>query len=320
MAATPSDHASSAARLVAELEIPHELDAPLAPLTWYGLGGPADVLAQPETPEKLGELVSRCRQAEISLRILGAGANLLVDDAGVDGVVVQLTADRFTRVNSLNEGVAAGAGADLPRLVLETGRRGLAGLETLAGIPATVGGAVRMNAGGKYGAIGQHVASVLTMRHTGEIRSLDREHLEFDYRRTNISDPIILEAEFSLEPTDPVALREQVKEIFSYKKSTQPLAAHSAGCAFRNPVEQTEQSAGSLIDQAGLKGERVGAAEISSRHANFIIVHPGGKSRDVLGLIRVVQKRVAEQCGVDLEPELVLWSRGNSASVVGAEA
>jgi len=312
MAAT-SDLAQRAAKLVAALGMPHQINAPLGPLTWYGLGGRVDVLAQPQRVEQLAKLLLHCRDADVPLRVLGSGANLLVDDVGVDGVVVQLNADYFTHVDQSNGVISAGGGADLPRLVLETAKRGLAGLEALAGIPATIGGAIRMNAGGKYGAIGPQVASVLTMTDAGQTRTLQKSELEFGYRRTNITDPIILDVSFDLEPTDAVALRDKVKEIFAYKKSTQPLAAHSAGCAFKNPIGQSDESAGSLIDKAALKGERVGAAEISPRHANFIVVHPGAKARDVLGLVRLARQRVAEQFGVNLEPELVFWSREPAA-------
>ncbi len=309
MAAAPPDRPSPAAAVAAAVNIPHQLDAPLAPLTWYHLGGPADVLAQPRDIDELARLFAACRDAGVACRVLGAGANLLVDDDGVDGVVVQLTAPGFTAIEVDGPTVTAGAGADLPRLVLETGRHGLAGLDPLAGIPATVGGAIRMNAGGKFGAIGPRVTTLTSLTDAGQTRTLGAADLAFDYRCSNITDPIILRATFDLEPTDPVALRARVKQVFAYKKSTQPLAAHSAGCAFKNPIGQTEASAGALVDRAGLKGHRVGGAEISPRHANFIVVHPGGAARDVLHLIRFAQRRVAERFDVQLQPELVVWSR-----------
>lgn len=310
---------ATASSLFADLDVAVEHDAPIGRQTWYGIGGRADLLVRPRTLEALQALMRRCARSATPLRVLGSGANLLVADEGVDGIVVRLDDPAFSdmRYNARGalETLRAGAGADLARVLMDTVRRGLAGLAPMAGIPASVGGAIRMNAGGAFGAIGDSVHSVGCLTRAGELVVYPKAELRFDYRRTNIPDPLILWAAFSLEETDPVALRDKVKEIFAYKKSTQPLAEHSAGCTFRNPtdpVTETRVSAGKLIDEAGLKGLAVGGASVSPRHANFITVQPGARADDVLRLMELLQQRVLEFSGYELEPEIAVWKRGES--------
>jgi UDP-N-acetylmuramate dehydrogenase len=205
------------------------------------------------------------------------------------------------------------AGADMARTLMDSVRRGLDGLTQMAGIPASVGGAICMNAGGAFGSIGDAVASVTCMTRGGDVVTYPAEQLRFDYRTTNIPDPIILSAVFNLTAGDPIALREKVKEIFAYKKSTQPLADHSAGCTFKNPIDPVSEqrvSAGKLIDEAGLKGLAVGGAEVSKHHANFIVTRPGAKADDVLKLLALIRKRVFEHAGIELEEEVAVWQRG----------
>jgi UDP-N-acetylmuramate dehydrogenase len=248
--------------------------------------------------------------------VLGEGANLLVADAGVDGVVVRLDRPALRSVEYNPEGdihaLRAMAGADLASLLMDTARRGLEGLSALAGIPATIGGALAMNAGGAFGCIGDVVRTVTCLTRQGEEVTYPAGELRFDYRRTNIPDPVILSAVIDLTPTDPIALRDRIKEIFAFKKASQPLADHSAGCAFRNPIDPvTEQRvpAGRLIDEAGLKGLSVGAAMVSRHHANFVVTRPGATAEHVLRLMEEVRRRVFEHCGLDLEREVVVWKR-----------
>lgn len=314
--ATPSPRATP--DLLEGLNIRHEAGAPLAPLTWYGVGGPAAILAHPSSVQQLGQLVSRCRERGVRTYTLGSGANLLVADEGVDGVVIRLDEPTFGSVQYDGPIVTAGAGCDLMDLVLETARRGLSGLEVMAGIPATVGGAVRMNAGGAYGEIGPTVRRIQVMSDAGQVYYRDRDDLIFGYRKSNIVAPFILEVEFELREDDPEELRKRVKEIFFYKKTTQPMAARSAGCAFKNPrhamgetdeenASQPMPSAGALIDRAGLKGHRIGGAEVSERHANFIFTHPGCTAADIRALMDHVQKTVQEKFGIALQREVVTW-------------
>jgi UDP-N-acetylmuramate dehydrogenase len=252
--------------------------------------------------------------------VLGSGANLLVADEGVDGVVVKLDQEAFTEVKYNPTGqvsaMRAMAGADMARTLMDATRRGLEGLSQMAGIPATIGGAIRMNAGGAYGAIGDAVESVACLTRSGEKVTYPASEIKFGYRGTNIPDPIILWATFKLTPTDPIALRERVKEIFSYKKSTQPLADHSAGCTFKNPIDPVSEQrvpAGRLIDEAGLKGLSVGGATVSERHANFIVTRPGAAADDVLQLLELVRQRVFAHAGIELVTEIAVWKRGEPA-------
>jgi len=299
--------------LLEEFNIRCEYDVPLAPLTWYGVGGPAPILAHPSSVQQLSALAKRCREAAVRVFVLGSGANLLVADEGVQGVVVKLDDPAFRQLRIENHTVIVGAGYDLARLVLDTApRAGLSGLECLAGIPATVGGAIRMNAGGAFGDIGRSVKRIQVMDHAGQVYYRDREDLVFSYRKTNIVARYILEAELELTPDDPDALRQRVKEVFLYKKNSQPLADHSAGCAFKNPTAPPDAphgrlSAGRLIEQAGLKGYRIGGAEVSQQHANFIIAHDPCTAADILQLLEHIQHTVHERCQVDLEQELIVW-------------
>lgn len=300
------------------LNIRFEVDAPLAEKTWYHVGGPAAILAHPSSIAQLGELAQRCHRAGVPVYVLGSGANLLVADEGVNGVVVQLDDPAFSAVKIEGNTVTAGAGFDLMELTLQTTKKGLAGLEVMAGIPASVGGAVRMNAGGAFGEIGTSVKRVLVMSEGGQVYSRDRDDLVFSYRKSNITAPFILEVEFELQEEDPEPLRKRVKEIFLYKKNTQPMAERSAGCAFKNPkrpiddpdASQPLPGAGALIDRAGLKGHRIGGAEISERHGNFIFAHEGAKAADLLALMSHAQKVVHEKFGIELQREVVVWPHG----------
>jgi UDP-N-acetylmuramate dehydrogenase len=183
-------------------------------------------------------------------------------------------------------------------------------LECLAGVPATVGGAIRMNAGGKFGSIGPAVRRVLLCDARGHVHHRERDDLVFGYRTSNITDASIIEAELELNRGGPDELRDRVKEIMALKKQSQPLADHSAGCAFKNPIPAPNRerlSAGQLIDRAGLKGFRICGAEVSPQHANFVVAHHGCKAADVLELFAHVKQRVHDRFGILLEQEVVVW-------------
>jgi UDP-N-acetylmuramate dehydrogenase len=306
--------------LFGDLDVQCEFDAPIGAMTWFGIGGRADALVRPQSVEALSTLLKRCSRSGTAFRVLGSGANLLVADEGVDGVVVKLDADCFTEVKYNAKGevdaVKAMAGADLAKVLMDVTRRGLEGLSPMAGIPASVGGAIRMNAGGAYGSIGEAVHSVGCLTRSGDMVVYPKSELKFDYRKSNIPDPVILWSAFSLQETDPIALRDRVKEVFAYKKSTQPLAEHSAGCAFKNPFDpviEKRVSAGKLIDEAGLKGMRVGGASVSARHGNFITTEPGAKADDVLRLIDQIKATIFDHAGLELQTEIAVWKRGDHA-------
>ncbi|MEI8195595.1 MAG: UDP-N-acetylmuramate dehydrogenase [Phycisphaerae bacterium] len=280
------------------------LDVPLAPLTWFGLGGPAKYFVTPRSLEELQTVVTRLREQEIPIYVLGGGANVLIRDEGVAGAVVTLTHESFRQVQVSGQTVKVGAGKDVQKLVLECTHAGLSGLECLAGIPGTVGGEVKMNAGGAFGDIGSSIQNVLVMDNRGRVETREKDELVFEYRRSNITAKFILEATFSLAEDDPQRILGKVKEIWMFKKNSQPLADKSAGCIFKNP---RGLAAGALIDQAGLKGTIIGAAEISPKHGNFIVAHQGAKAADVLALIQLAKEKVAERFGVELETEVVVW-------------
>ena len=296
--------------LVADLDVHCQFSVPLGSLTWYGVGGRAEVLAHPANTAQLTALVERCRDRRVRLYVFGHGANLLVSDGGVNGIVVQLDAPGFTDMSINGNRVTAGAGYDLMKLVLKTARAGLGGLEVVAGIPASIGGAVRMNAGGAFGEIGSAVGGVRVVADTGQLDAHDRDDLVFGYRWSNIVEPFIIEAQFELTPGDPVALMRRVKEIFLYKKSNQPMRASSAGCAFKNPVSVSGggATAGQLIERAGLKGFTIGGASVSPLHANFVVVDQrSGRADDIKAVIDHVQMVVRDKFGVDLKREVVVW-------------
>jgi UDP-N-acetylmuramate dehydrogenase len=279
-------------------------DYPLAGETWLRIGGPAEFLIEPHTVDQLRQVVTACREARVSMRVLGRGANLLVDDAGVKGAVIRLCQGEFADVRPTDVGIRAAAGADMGKLVLRCVREGRSGLEALTGIPGSIGGCVRMNAGGVFGDIGNAVESVEVMSADGEVFTRYRGDLAFAYRWTNITAPFILGAEFRLSEDDPHRILKQVKQIWIYKKNTQPLGSRNAGCIFKNP---RGLSAGALIDRAGLKGKRVGGAHVSLKHANFILADNGTRASDVLKLINVIRETVYKKNEVYLELEIEVW-------------
>jgi UDP-N-acetylmuramate dehydrogenase len=180
----------------------------------------------------------------------------------------------------------------------------LGGIEALTGIPGSIGGAVRMNAGGNFGDIGASIDTVTLMDDEGNLFERSKPDLVFDYRRVNISARMILAARMELTEAEPEAILRTVKEIWIYKKNSQPLNTRNAGCVFKNP---RGLSAGAMIDRSGLKGAQVGGSKVSDKHANFIIAEEGCTSQDVLDLIELVKKRVREEFGIELELELEIW-------------
>ena len=281
-----------------------EQDHPLAPHTWYRLGGPADYFLRPRTVDELQEVVRRCGENHIHLHVMGFGSNLLVSDEGVRGAVVKLEGEQFGRTEFEGEEVTAWAGAELSKLVLDCVEKGLSGIEVLTGIPGSVGGAVKMNAGGRFGDIGSSVESVTLIDGQGTLFEKSKPELIFDYRSVNISALFILNARLQLAQADPERILQTVKESWIYKKNNQPLSTRNCGCVFKNPPGA---SAGALIDRAGLKGLQIGGATVSEKHANFIVAGEGCASRDIMRLIEAVKQRVREESDVELELEIEIW-------------
>jgi UDP-N-acetylmuramate dehydrogenase len=279
-------------------------DVVLAPMTWFRLGGRARFLFRPRDEDQLAKLIRRSRQEGVSAKFLGGGANVLVRDDGFDGVVVRLDQPAFRGVAYDGGMVTVGAGMDLMPFSKNCASRGLSGLEPMAGIPGTVGGAIRMNAGGPAGEFGDVVDEVRLVDREGEVRTWTRCQVAFSYRNCAISDQVLVSARLRLDEEDPGKVESAYAEQFARKQQTQPLANKSAGCIFKNPPGA---SAGQLIDRAGLKGTRVGGASVSTQHANFIVAEHGATATDVLHLIDRVREQVVALFGTELETEIDIW-------------
>jgi UDP-N-acetylmuramate dehydrogenase len=282
-----------------------ETNYPLAKQTWYGLGGPADYFIRPKTTEQLKEVIKRCNENRIGIHVMGFGSNLLISDEGLRAAVIKLGTEQFTQIEYNGQEITAWAGAELSKLVLECVQKGLSGLEALTGIPGSIGGAVKMNAGGNFGDFGAAVESVTLMDSEGTIFEKSKPELVFDYRSTNITAKFILNAKVKLNEGDPDQIMRTIQETWIYKKNNQPLNTKNSGCIFKNP---RGVSAGALIDRAGLKGLQIGGAVVSEKHANFIIAEKGCRSRDVMRLIETVKQRVREQYDIELELEIEIWN------------
>jgi UDP-N-acetylmuramate dehydrogenase len=277
---------------------------PLAERTWFKVGGAAQFFAEPTSVDELKSVVKRCGDDGLHVRLLGGGSKVLVRDEGVAGMVISLANPNFANIDVAAERVTIGAGAMLASAITVTVGAGLAGLETLVGIPGTVGGALHGNAGSHGGDIGQWASRATVMTRSGEIIERERGDLVFAYRESSLDELVILSAEFELEREDPVVVTKRMQKQWIVKKANLPMAHENTGCIFKNP---RGMSAGMLIDQCGLKGEKVGGAEVSERHANFFVAKPGASAKDVLQLIDVVRNRVAEKMGVELETEIEIW-------------
>jgi UDP-N-acetylmuramate dehydrogenase len=278
---------------------------PLAGHVWFRLGGPAAYLARPRTLDQLLGLLRRCRDAGLPFKILGGGSNVLVPDEGVEALVIHLESPAFSDVTVRGKVIEAGAAVPLTALISQSARSGLAGLETLTGIPGTVGGALRGNSASRQAAIGQFVRRATVIDASDEVQVRERDDLSFDDRGANLDEPVILSAEFELEAEDPEAVVRRMRRVWIVKKESQPYGHQSAGLIFKNVGP--DLSAGALIDQAGLKGTRSGQAEVSDRHANFIVAHPGATASDVLHLIDQIRQRVWQQFGYELELQIQVW-------------
>lgn len=276
----------------------------LAPYTWLKVGGPAQFFLTPRSVDELSRILQVCHEQGIPVHLLGSGSNLLVRDEGVSGAVIRMSDPVFAKVSVDGTTVRAGAGALLSHVIAETVRAGLAGFENLSGIPGTIGGAIHGNAGGRNGEIGPLVKAVTLMDAQGQTLTRTRDDLNFSYRQSGVNGLLVLEVTFELTKEDPDQIADRLRKLWITKKASQPLSSQSAGCIFKNP---RGLSAGELIEQAGLKGTRLGGAEVSDRHANFIVTHEGCTSADILRLMDLVRSKVSAQFGVPLETEVQIW-------------
>ena len=277
---------------------------PLAPFTAFKVGGPAELLIQPRSRAELAAVVRRAHQERVPFRVLGGGSNVLVQDEGVKGVVLRLSQPAFTEIQVEDRRARAGAAANLSGLISQSARHRLAGLEALVGIPGTVGGALRINAGDRTDQIGQFVRQVEVMDEHGEIESRPRDELRFGPGSSNLDDPVLLAAEFDLDHDDADAIVKRMRKAWIHRQANQPLRFQAAGRIFKHP---RGMNAAALIEQAGLAKTRVGQAEVSDRNANYIIAGPGCQARDILRLIDLIQSRVRERFNTELELEIAVW-------------
>lgn len=281
-----------------------EHGAHLAPCTWFRVGGRARYLFRPNGADDLAALMVLARAEDIPVKVLGRGANVLVSDDGFDGVVVRLVSDAFRGVHRSGTTFDVGAGVDLMPFTRDASRDGFSGLEGMAGIPGTIGGAVRMNAGGRFGDIADSVSRITVLEADGSIEEWPYDRIGFGYRRSRVDDRIVLSARLELGEDDPRRTAKRFESCFDKKMASQPISDQSAGCIFKNP---DGESAGKMIDQAGLKGTRFGCAEVSHRHANFIVAHEGATASDILRLIDIVRERVRSVFDTELELEVDVW-------------
>jgi UDP-N-acetylmuramate dehydrogenase len=280
---------------------------PLSRHTTLRIGGPADWFVQPLDEADLSETFQWADRRGLAAYCLGLGSNLLVPDEGVRGVVTTLgPACVWVRFDGPR--VAVGAGYPVMRLLNEAAERGLTGLEGVSGVPGTVGGALAMNAGTPAGDMGQVTRSVRVLLPGGRIATWSREDLGFGYRRSRLQQEraVALEALLELRPGDPAAIRQAIADNAVRRRQTQPIELPNAGSVWTNPAGD---HAGRLVEAAGCKGWRVGDAQVSPKHANFIVNLGRARAADVITLMARVRRAVAERFGVRLEPEL-RWLHG----------
>ncbi|NLI90777.1 MAG: UDP-N-acetylmuramate dehydrogenase [Peptococcaceae bacterium] len=279
-----------------------EKNYPLKKLNTWKTGGQAEMVFWPENLNELAEMFSWCKTYRKPLLFLGHGSNVLLPDQGFQGMVIVNT--QLDKIRWEKESVRTEAGYSLMRLAREAAERGLNGLEFACGIPGTVGAAIAINAGAYGEEIGNWVQDVKVLTPEGEIRMFNRNDISFGYRKSSLQDKkyIVLESSFLLKPGGEGGLmKEKIKDLMEKRKRTQPLEYPNAGSVFRNPPGD---SAGRLIEQAGWKGKCVGDAQVSEKHANFIVNKGNARSEDILKLIQDIQADILIKFGVKLETEI----------------
>jgi UDP-N-acetylmuramate dehydrogenase len=277
---------------------------PLAPYTWFRLGGAARYFAEPTNVDELAQLIRRASESKMVVRVLGGGSQVLVSDRGVDGLVVHLAAPAFCYITTDGDTVTAGGGAKLGHVISTAVRDGLGGLESLIGIPGTVGGALRGNAESNGASIGQWTEQVTLLAKEGSIKTRGREHLHFSYGQSNLDEPVILEARLRLERGDSQELTRRMQKLWILKRGHQPSPEVNCGRIF---ADAQGMNAAELIAQAGLRSQRVGQAEVSEVNCNFIVANPGATTKDVVDLIALIRQQVHHELGIELEQELQIW-------------
>ena len=272
--------------------------------TWLRIGGPAQYFSEPTSTEELVDLLRAAATNEIPVRVLGGGSNLVIRESGVDGLVVALSAAVFGRLEANGPKLTCGGGAKLSHAVTFAAGKGLSGLETLAAIPGTVGGAIAGNASASGTEIAQVTESVQLVSLEGEIVEKSNAEVRFSHRQSDLHGYIVLSAVFRLESMEPNRLTKRTQQTWIVRRSERPAGESRIAVPFVDPDTET---AASLIEQAGLKGARRGGAELDTTSAAFLIVRDGATSRDVLGLVETIREQVHAKTGTDLQLGLKIW-------------
>ncbi|HEY1717182.1 MAG TPA: UDP-N-acetylmuramate dehydrogenase [Verrucomicrobiae bacterium] len=283
-------------------------DEPMAKHTTLRVGGPADIYVEPANEDDLANIVKFCSENGIKFFILGRGSNLLVRDGGFRGVVICLSQSHFSKIEIVGEQIFCGAGAKLKNVSVEAKRNNLSGVEFLEGIPGSVGGALRMNAGAMGGATFDVVESVRVMDFDGNISEMSPKQMSVDYRScAALKNHIALGAVFRCRTLPRAEIERRMKAFNEKRWGSQP-AAPSAGCIFKNPGAIP---AGRLVDELGLKGARVGGAVVSAEHGNFIVNDGKATARDILELISILKTKAKAERGIELHTEVEIVGEDN---------
>ncbi len=294
------------AELVSE---PPKFNEPMRHHTTLRVGGIADAMVTVHTFSELQKVVRFACQRNLPILILGEGSNLIVRDGGVRGIVLRLSGE-LTQINFDTKEVEVGGGTYLPHLLVKSAQRGLSGLECCTGVPGTVGGALISNAGSTEEFIGDRVKRVTVLTSEGDLKVVERDELKFGYRQSNLKELglVVVSVVLSLSHDDPKAIMERIHQRWRYRWETQPVNMPCAGCIFKNP--QGER-AGRLLDAAGLKGVRIGDAQVSTVHANFIVNLGNATAKDVIELAELMRRTVMEKFGISLEYEVQIVGEDN---------
>ncbi|MBU1905835.1 MAG: UDP-N-acetylmuramate dehydrogenase [Candidatus Omnitrophica bacterium] len=273
--------------------------------TSFRIGGAAKFFIQPKDIADLKLVLISAKKYNIPVFIVGAGSNILVDDKGLEAIVLSLSTAYFKKISYSQQYLEAGSGFSLNRMVSGAARHGLSGLEFLIGIPGTLGGALAMNAGAWGKKIADIVENVTVADYHGNIKKLDRKNIRFVYRGSSLQRYIIINARLRLCKKKKKEIQNTICEYLKARRSSQGDLALSAGSIFKNPTSGSP--AGKLIEQCGLKGRRIGDAYVSPKHANFILNKNKASSTDVIKLISLIRRRVKDKFNIELEPEIKIW-------------
>lgn len=277
------------------------LNEPLAKYTTFRIGGDADYFVEPTDVDDVINIIEYANSHSVPYYVMGNGSNILISDDGIRGIVINLETG-FNYLKNENEIIVAGAGVKIARFVDYCIQNNYSGVEMLAGIPATVGGALVMNAGAYGGEIADYVTEVKVIK-SGKLKTLKKEDCGFKYRNSDLKNSVVLEASFKLETGDKEKISQKRKELIIHRNETQPVEIPNAGCVFKNPGVK---KAAILIEQCGLKGTKFGGAMVSHKHANFIVNFDNASANDVIELVKLVKRSVFEKTGIILEMEVKL--------------